>query len=197
VFYYCNEHGSSVFFDQLGPPWPKHPCTDHAAVHPVRLSAALTISSSRAQRELGDGWHLSTISHVASIDKYVREILVREVPTATDQVLYATTRQATGNIDISSTFTRHALVFLRQIRSGVFILSTLERGLRPVQVEAFSSRIALHEQIHSVGKLSQKKGYRKRSRNKSISSETSSSSQVETALSVAFDNASKCGKPFK
>lgn len=28
VFYYQNERGCRVFFDELGPPWPKHPCTD-------------------------------------------------------------------------------------------------------------------------------------------------------------------------
>lgn len=28
VFYYQNEFGSRVYFDHLGPPWPKHPCTD-------------------------------------------------------------------------------------------------------------------------------------------------------------------------
>lgn len=28
VFFYANDHGSRVFFDDLGPPWPKHPCTD-------------------------------------------------------------------------------------------------------------------------------------------------------------------------
>jgi hypothetical protein len=28
VFYYQSENGGRVFFDQLGPPWPKHPCTD-------------------------------------------------------------------------------------------------------------------------------------------------------------------------
>ncbi|WP_404470351.1 hypothetical protein [Bradyrhizobium ottawaense] len=27
VYFYANEHGSRVFFDHLGPPWPKHPCT--------------------------------------------------------------------------------------------------------------------------------------------------------------------------
>lgn len=27
VFYYQNKHGSRVFFDDVGPPWPKHPCT--------------------------------------------------------------------------------------------------------------------------------------------------------------------------
>jgi hypothetical protein len=28
VFFYQNEAGSRVFFDEIGPPWPKHPCTD-------------------------------------------------------------------------------------------------------------------------------------------------------------------------
>ncbi len=28
VFFYQNEYGSKVYFDELGPPWPKHPCTD-------------------------------------------------------------------------------------------------------------------------------------------------------------------------
>ena len=32
VFYYQNKFGSRVFFDELGPPWPKHPCTSRSAV---------------------------------------------------------------------------------------------------------------------------------------------------------------------
>src|SRR3954453_12272343 len=28
AFFYQNDYGSRVFFDSLGPPWPKHPCTD-------------------------------------------------------------------------------------------------------------------------------------------------------------------------
>lgn len=28
VYFYQNEHGSRVYFDDLGPPWPKHPCMD-------------------------------------------------------------------------------------------------------------------------------------------------------------------------
>lgn len=28
VFYYQSPDGGRVFFDELGPPWPKHPCTD-------------------------------------------------------------------------------------------------------------------------------------------------------------------------
>jgi hypothetical protein len=29
VFFYQNEFGSRVYFDELGPPWPKHPCTEN------------------------------------------------------------------------------------------------------------------------------------------------------------------------
>ena len=29
VFFYANQFGSRVYFDDLGPPWPKHPCTDN------------------------------------------------------------------------------------------------------------------------------------------------------------------------
>jgi hypothetical protein len=28
VYFYANEFGSRVYFDEMGPPWPKHPCTD-------------------------------------------------------------------------------------------------------------------------------------------------------------------------
>lgn len=30
VFFYQSPHGGRVFFDELGPPWPKHPCTDNS-----------------------------------------------------------------------------------------------------------------------------------------------------------------------
>lgn len=28
VYFYANEFGSRVYFDEVGPPWPKHPCTN-------------------------------------------------------------------------------------------------------------------------------------------------------------------------
>lgn len=34
VFFYQNQHGSRVFFDELGPPWPKHPCTVTRPMNP-------------------------------------------------------------------------------------------------------------------------------------------------------------------
>src|ERR1700730_19296687 len=46
VYFYANEHGSRVFFDHLGPPWPKHPCTDN----PREPAAASQTSPTRRTR---------------------------------------------------------------------------------------------------------------------------------------------------
>lgn len=32
VFFYQSSHGGRVYFDELGPPWPKHPCTDKRTI---------------------------------------------------------------------------------------------------------------------------------------------------------------------
>ncbi|HEX3719666.1 MAG TPA: hypothetical protein VH595_17075 [Verrucomicrobiae bacterium] len=32
VYFYQSPYGGRVFFDELGPPWPKHPCTDNPIV---------------------------------------------------------------------------------------------------------------------------------------------------------------------
>jgi hypothetical protein len=31
VFFYQSEEGGRVYFDELGPPWPKHPCIDETS----------------------------------------------------------------------------------------------------------------------------------------------------------------------
>ena len=48
VYYYENEHGSRVFFDDIGIPWPKHPCTDtglqvfHQGAYPTARTVSAT-----------------------------------------------------------------------------------------------------------------------------------------------------------
>lgn len=38
VFFYQSPSGGRVFFDELGPPWPKHPCTDNSTIPVPRTS---------------------------------------------------------------------------------------------------------------------------------------------------------------
>lgn len=48
VYYYQNDHGSRVFFDELGPPWPKHPCTD------IRTSPPSGTFTTRSDKAIDD-----------------------------------------------------------------------------------------------------------------------------------------------
>ncbi len=48
VFYYENELGSKVFFDDLGPPWPKHNCPERQAQFASR-KASLKASRSKVK----------------------------------------------------------------------------------------------------------------------------------------------------
>jgi hypothetical protein len=45
VYFYQSPYGGRVFFDDLGPPWPKHPCTDNSLtrqyIHDAERRAAL------------------------------------------------------------------------------------------------------------------------------------------------------------
>ena len=50
VYFYQSPYGGRVFFDELGPPWPKHPCTDNPVMR-THFSSAV----SRARFLLGTG----------------------------------------------------------------------------------------------------------------------------------------------
>lgn len=39
MFFYANAAGSRVFFDELGPEWTKHPCTDRRSSHSAAVSS--------------------------------------------------------------------------------------------------------------------------------------------------------------
>lgn len=50
VFFYQNGFGSRVFFDDLGPPWPKHPCTVQVPARQVG-AAVITLSAERLRSQ--------------------------------------------------------------------------------------------------------------------------------------------------
>ena len=47
VFFYQSPYGGRVFFDELGPPWPKHPCTD------TNVTTKFSVYGTRTQRTYG------------------------------------------------------------------------------------------------------------------------------------------------
>ncbi|KPY96084.1 hypothetical protein ALP50_01486 [Pseudomonas syringae pv. spinaceae] len=69
VFFYQSAGGGRVFFDELGPPWPKHPCTDNTdrPVHPPLTSMMSGQPASYAWQRAG--WQPFFIEAVTGIDK--------------------------------------------------------------------------------------------------------------------------------
>lgn len=53
VFFYKSPFGGRVFFDDLGPPWPKHPCTDIDTINENLLIRSRFSNSPSWER---DGW---------------------------------------------------------------------------------------------------------------------------------------------
>jgi len=59
VYYYQNGYGSKVYFDDLGWPWPKHPCVD-------------------TQQETRNNWHVLAATFPNNrIDQYISDNLLR------------------------------------------------------------------------------------------------------------------------
>jgi hypothetical protein len=61
VYFYQSPNGGRVFFDELGPPWPKHPCTDHprggsGRALPATVADSTTGLSRPAATWQADGW---------------------------------------------------------------------------------------------------------------------------------------------
>lgn len=60
VFFYQSEAGGRVYFDELGPPWPKHPCTDSSG-HKSTKALSTTVTSE---------WQPLLIESFAKVAKY-------------------------------------------------------------------------------------------------------------------------------
>jgi hypothetical protein len=57
VFFYQSPYGGRVFFDELGPPWPKHSCTDKRLAN-SSIFAPIIPSRRRVPHWLKTGqWH--------------------------------------------------------------------------------------------------------------------------------------------
>ena len=73
VFFYQSSDGGRVFFDELGPPWPKHPCTDRRSI-PGRMdpfSIALITDRPTWERQ---GWVPLFMIGVTDRDRRAYEI---------------------------------------------------------------------------------------------------------------------------
>jgi hypothetical protein len=96
VYFYANEYGSRVFFDDLGPPWPKHRCTDNPR-QPAAASQA-----SPTQRTRGMMQELITAANVAGL--FNNKVFGRRTPTEWTMLLVVTIERKDDENTVSAEF---------------------------------------------------------------------------------------------
>jgi len=156
VFFYQSSEGGRVFFDELGPPWPKHPCTDSTA---VRGSAAVGSRARSPNVEckyivLDDGsrrflppmsnWYLAgwrpfVINSVASDSPQLLRITgIRE---GEELVLYLIKTLLPTQSDPRD-FVMSSAVHAQRAAAGQFRIAMFTPSLRELNVLGYESSIA-------------------------------------------------------
>jgi hypothetical protein len=134
VFFYRSPDGGRVFFDELGPPWPKHPCTDSTS-SPAGFNAKRSQPVRRFERydwEL-DGWAPFFVTSAININPLVKKI--RGSFEEEDLILYI--RSALKNHRTQSSVTNSSLAHLRRVGGGTFDISVFTPSVGALIGKAF------------------------------------------------------------
>jgi hypothetical protein len=119
VFFYQSSNGGRVFFDELGPPWPKHHCTDKPVQSLVPLEYQMSAEKiARKIKWQEDGWEPVLVLN-SSQNKL--QTILRIVRIGADSLKFyiATT--------LDYPLSKDGLVFIRETDNlGVFDISYLD-----------------------------------------------------------------------
>jgi hypothetical protein len=192
VFYYCNEHGSSVFFDELGPPWPKHPCTDNENQSSPRvLSIQETMGDNRLHKWKTDGWVPYQVETIAEIDKSTFKLSLRSLEAEKELMLYLSSR---GLVDARSTrelFPPQSMAFVLHIGRHHYSVSSLTPKLKAFSIDVYDLLIELHRASRSSKKKNRRKPKESKKQARNRGTNVNSERRKSTAMSLAFAKANE------
>ena len=136
VFLYQSEHGGRVFFDELGPPWPKHPCTDGARA--VLSTASIATDQSLPTKLYSwqrAGWLPITEVKIDSAGSdYVRLNGKHNSQSLTLYIPVTTVAAGTDPVAQIANSPIHA----RWTVDGTFEVAFVTQDLRPARTKAFT-----------------------------------------------------------
>lgn len=165
VFFYQSPEGGRVFFDELGPPWPKHPCTDHRPTTGFRMGAQAARPEQRLltggvrlnanYRWHRAGWQPLVIHSVASDTPELLRI-VGHLQGTSELTLYVLKRQV-GALGDPRKFVEQSLVQAQRIASSRYRLALFTPALRALEIMGYEWRI---EASNAAEQLRREKGRR-------------------------------------
>jgi hypothetical protein len=143
VYFYRSPYDGRVFFDDLGPPWPKHGCTDSSRSHTARprvmpsgrVFIELASSDAEAPREREEGWEPLCSSSVSETGR--RTVLTGHLGDKSAKLFL---------FDVAK-FDHYGPVFVRahERAPGLYVVAVLQSshfGTRERYHVAFDERLA-------------------------------------------------------
>lgn len=111
VYFYSNEFGSRVYFDDLGPPWPKHPCMDTSSPgtsvgsgeRTAQARASSGIRSRVTVNSIDDSIHIPGVFEVIAVTKKGprRVLVLQEFGGERIQIIVSPPAPPIGGIAVS------------------------------------------------------------------------------------------------
>jgi hypothetical protein len=152
VFYYWNQYGSSVYFDELGPPWPKHPCTDNSTRRtPKRYVDAIRVVATYGWEK--ENWWSIRIDQIRRLENQSGfEISVTRLADGTQFKLTAQSLASSFCRNPADLFNDSSIVFMKrsEVHAESFHVSMLTGEGRPHEFSAMEltkrARVAKHGQ---------------------------------------------------
>ena len=137
VFFYQSPNGGRVFFDELEPPWPKHPCTDNsaAAPHTAGASKELKVHADAYKWQI-EGWAPFLVDAIMSYSPALMQISGQF--KGDELLVYLLKRELHATTDPRA-FLQLSVIQCKQLREGAFALSILGPSLKPITLTALAS----------------------------------------------------------
>lgn len=143
VFFYQSPNGGRVFFDELGPPWHKHPCTDNKSIpknkgiiiFPSTLSEFTTKYNWQKS-----GWHPYFMIAVSGIDN----IILKISGTFNDEELVLYIKRITnphGQYGEINPIAKESIAHIKKITEQTYEMSLITVFGKSINVIAFTSLI--------------------------------------------------------
>jgi len=158
VFYYQSSSGGRVFFDELGPPWPKHPCTDSG--RPFLRTDPETVRTRQLYWWEEQGW--SPFLRFAAGEFSPTLLRVTGYLADNFTTLYLPKGALPRRFN-TVVFTR-SMCHLKKIREGVFVISWLLADASTLELEIFSSTLEAERRQELLGRTRPNEGPRGRVR---------------------------------
>lgn len=134
VYFFTLENNGRVYFDEVGPPWPKHPCTDRHDGASLAPSASGLIGQDQQAQSWEKGWALLTQMSVEAAERST----LRVSASLSGEGFVAFVRDDVfGDVESSATFLQDSYIQTRPGLNGQFELALLTPELRPMLVVGY------------------------------------------------------------